>query len=193
MAGGQYLDPYSWDEGCDKHTENIAIICQQDADCFGKPVENIVQDARKDVVDYGESIDFRETKDGLQLFEQSVWSPPEELRDAQCQLLTHSLWIVDPETLLEKELRVGFRQQFSGLPDETAVFTWIDNQPNNPTELRAEIETQFLNVRIADTLSDIESWISGYLSFRVNPNGSEPTVIEWSNEAADEIDSIING
>ncbi|MDB2262255.1 hypothetical protein PM035_15620 [Halorubrum ezzemoulense] len=193
MAGGQYLDPYSRDEGCDEHTENIVIIRQQDADCFGKPVESIVQEACKDVVDYGESIDSRETKDGLRLFKQSVWSQPEESRDAQCQLLTHSLWIVDPETLLERELRVGFRQQFSGLPDETAVFTWIDNQPNNPNELRAEIETQFLNVRIADTLSDIESWISGYLGFSVNPNGSEPTVIEWSNEAADEIERIING
>ena len=193
MAGGQYLDPYSWDEGCDEHTENIVIICQQDTDCFGESVENIIRRACGDVVDYGDSIDSRETKEGLQLFKQSVWSSPEEVRDAQCQLLAHSLWIVDPETLLERELRVGFMQQFSGLPDETGVFTWIDSQPDNPDELQAEIESQFLNVRIADTVSDIESWITGYLDYGVNPNSSEPTVIEWSNEAANQIDRIING
>lgn len=190
MAGGQYLDPHSRDEDCDEHTENIAIICQQDVDCFGEPVLNIVERACKGVVDYGKSIDSRETTDGLEIFKQSVWSSPEEERDAQCQLLAHSLWIVDPQTLLEEELRVGFKYQITALPDEASVFTWVDRQQSNPDEIRAQIETQYLDVRIADTAEDIEDWVRSYLDFGVNPNGSEKTVIEWSNEAAQTIDDI---
>ncbi|WP_224268357.1 hypothetical protein [Haloprofundus salinisoli] len=190
MAGGQYLDPHPRDEDCDEHIENILIICQQNADCFGDPVIDIVNRACKKVVDYGDSIGSRETKDGYQLFEQSVWSSPEEQRDAQCRLLAHSLWIIDPQTLLEKELRVGFRYQLATLPAEARVFTWIDEQQSNPDKTRAEIESQYLSIRVADTVEDIEAWVASYLDFGVNPNGSEQTVIEWSNEAAEMIDDI---
>lgn len=190
MAGGQYLDPHPRDEDCDEHTENIAIICQQKVDCFGEPVLDIVNRACRKVVDYEDSINSRETKDGLQLFEQSVWSSPDEERDAQCQLLAHSLWIVDPLTLLKDELRVGFKYQLAALPDEASVFTWVDGQQNNPDDIRAEIESQYLSVRVADTAEDIEAWVTSYLDFGVNPNGSEQTVIEWSNDAAETIDDI---
>lgn len=190
MAGGQYLDPHPRDEDCDEHTENIAIICQRDVDCFGEPVLNIVDRACENVVDYGDSIKSRETRDGYQLFEQSVWSSPEEERDAQCQLLAHSLWIVDPQTLLEEEIRIGFKYQIAALPDEASVFTWVDGEQSNPDDIKAEIESQYLDVRVADTVEDIEAWVTSYLDFGVNPNGSEQTVIEWSNEAAKAIDNI---
>jgi len=190
MSGGQYLDPHPRNEDCDEHTENIVIISEDGGDCFGEPVLDIINRACNNVLDYGDSIDSRQTKDGYQLFENSVWSSPEKRRDAQCRLLAHSLWIIHPQLLLERELRVGFTYQIRSLPDESKVFTWIDGQQSNPKETREEIESQFLRVRVADTKQEIESWITSYLDFGVNPNGSEQTVIEWSNEAAESIDDI---
>ncbi|WP_049894595.1 hypothetical protein [Halogranum rubrum] len=190
MAGGPYLDPHPRGEDCDEHTENIAIICQQGTECFGEPVLDIINRACGRVFDYESSIYSRETKDGYQLFNQSLWSTPEEQRDAQCRLLAHSLWIVDPKALLKEELRIGFRYQLPALPDETSVFTWVDGQQSSPDDTQAEIESQYLSVRVAETVEEIESWVASYLDFQVNPNGSEQTVIEWSNEAARTIDEI---
>ncbi|EJN57335.1 hypothetical protein HSB1_42980 [Halogranum salarium B-1] len=70
------------------------------------------------------------------------------------------------------------------------MFTWVDGQQSSPDDTQAEIESQYLSVRVAETVEEIESWVASYLDFQVNPNGSEQTVIEWSNEAARTIDEI---
>ncbi|MDB2239240.1 hypothetical protein [Halorubrum ezzemoulense] len=189
MPGGTYLDPYSREQGCDEHTERVAIICQQDSFCFGEPISDIIEAACEEVSDYGDSIDSTQTTDGLQLFERSLESSDEGL-DAQCKLLAHSLWIVDPLVLIKQQEKIGFRFQLPRLPDEASVYTWVDKQHKNPENLQREIESTHRDIRIADTVKDIKYWVKSYLDFRVNPNGSEPTVIDWSNEAADEIDDI---
>ena len=191
MAGGQYLDPHPRGEICDEHTENIAIICQQEADCFGEPVLKIIDRACKKVSDYGDSIDSRNTKNGFQLFERSINGSSSESRDAQCQLLAHSLWIVDPETLIEDGLASNIRFQLVALPSQASVFTWVNKQKSNRDKICRDIESRHLGVRVADSAEEFESWVTGYLDFGVNPNTGEETAIEWSNEAADKIDNII--
>ncbi len=190
MPGGPYLDPHPRDEDCDEHTQNIVIICNDDRNCFGEPVLDIVSRAYKNVHDYGDSIKSRETVDGYRLFEKSVWSHPEEQRDAQCRLLGHSLWIIEPELLLENEYRVGFSYQIRALPDQTRLFTWIGDRQSGTQVTRDEIESHYPGIRIAEAAETIESWVASYLDFGVNPKGSEQTVIEWSNDAAEAIDKI---
>lgn len=190
MTGGSYIDPYSSEDGCDVHTENIAVICRDDRNCFGQPLTDVINQAYTNVEDLGSSIKTRETTGGLDLLRRSTPNngTQAEQRDAQCKLLTHSLWIIDPETILNDILQVSLAFQVRCLPDESRVFTWVDDQ--NTAEDKSNIENQFTGVRVADSIDDLESWVEGYLDFQVNPDGSEQTVIAWSNEVANQIDNI---
>jgi len=192
MAGGSYIDPHNRGESCGSHTENIAIICSPGSNCFGEPVLDIVKRACRDIKDYGDSIKSRENTSGLELLKQSKphTGTEEEQRDAECKLLAHSLWLVDHETLLDDSLGVPLAYQVRNLPDESCVFTWISEGNADSQRVKKNIQSQYTNVQIAQSSDRIEELVRGYLEFRVNPNGSEQTVIEWSHEAADKIDAI---
>jgi len=193
MAGSSYIDPYPRNEPCTEHTEDIAIICSEGAMCFGEPVLDLVQRTCAKLEDYGDSIQTRESKDAIDLVKQSCPAQdnsPEDQRHAERMLLTHSLWLIDHETLLNDKFWTPLTYQIRNLPDESSVYTWIKGDHEEFESVQSDIDTQFQKINVATSKEDLERWISGYIGFQVNPNGSEKTVIEWSHKVADQIDDI---
>ena len=193
MAGGSYIDPYPRDESCKKHTEDVAIICSPSTRCFGEPAPNFVRRVCDNVRDYGNTIETRESENAIDLLKQSCpnrGDSREAQRNAEKMLLTHSLWLIDHQTLLDSDFWTSLCYQVRNLPDESEVCTWISEDHEDVESLRSEITSQFGKIRVATSQDQLERLVSGYIGFQVNPNGSEQTVIEWSHKVADKIDDI---
>ncbi|NHN59801.1 MULTISPECIES: hypothetical protein [Halorussus] len=192
MTGGAYIDPYPRDKTLTNHKENIAVICDPSATCFGEPLEDFLNNVCSQITDYGNTIDTADNYNAIELVERSCptgSSTPDEQRDAEKSLITHSLWVIRYETLLRDDLYTALCYQVRGLPDETAVFSWVDSEGDRES-IETEISSQFTSVQVATSKSELEDNIKGYLGFQVNPNGAEQNVIAWSHNAANKIDKI---
>ena len=193
MAGGVYIEPYPRDEPCEKHEENIAIICEPGTECFGEPLIDLICRVCSSIDGYEDSIVTCKNEEGLDLFEASRPVRGTEREDqlhAQKMLLTHSLWLIDHNTILKESSWVPLTYQVANLPDESKVYTWIPNDHPQIGEIRRDIRSQFDKIKIATSRSEMESKIEGYLGYQVNPDGSEATVIEWSHKVANKIDDL---
>jgi len=191
MSGGAYFDPYSEGQSIDLHKEQIAVVCNPNAKCFGTPIPDFLDSVRSGIDTYGETVEADEN-DCLDLFLKSVPGPNqqnEELIDAQKQLLTHSLWLVECERFTEDKSSTPLFYQIQNLPDESTVITWVEPGPKQK-ETVDSIKSRFPSVLVSSTEHELETHVSGYLQFAANPARGEHSIIQWSIKVAKKIDEL---
>lgn len=190
MNDGSYVEVHT-EDSIEEHDEAIAIISENDSNCFGKSPSSVIESACEEIPDYGESIFSTPNSAGYQMLADSAGrgeTHQEEIH-AMKMLVSHSLWIVGPETVRDTEMKVALQCQARSLPDESKVFSWVNNSEEQK-ELEHILEDICKNAEVATSEDSLKSKIQGYLGYGVNPKCAPENVRKWSEKAAAKIKSI---
>lgn len=192
MDDSVLVKKYPRDEDLDEHTESIAILCESGANCFEEPVASVLESAFTETQGYGDSINASPNEDAIDYLRKSCpenGGSREEQVNAQKYLLSHSLWLLSHETILEEDLRLSLNMQIRLLPRQACVLSWV-NPSKDQEAIKREIKSIYPDAVVATSPGELKQSVQSYLGWQVNPNGSAQTVIEWSHEAAEAIDVI---
>lgn len=175
---------YSDEEEITYHDENIVIICNSDATCFGSDPLKLIQEEKKRIDDCPTSVDATPEPNGLSIVRQANTD-----HRRQMELLVNSLWLIQYSCLLESDYSGTISNNANLVPDQGHVVIWVDCDGSRE-DVRSDLTGIIPQAYIQCSESDFRRQIWGYLSNTANPENGAEDLREWSQEVTNILNVI---
>lgn len=160
----------------DSHIEGIALLSCT-GKCYGMPLQEIIEEVKPDVTDYGDSIELEPHTDCLDI---AIDCTNEEHR----MLIENSIWLVDCECFFNEEYHPQVKNLIKmSFPNRGNGLIWIDESRHSLTESEEqELKSISTKTKVVDDVDHLLEKIESYLEFSVNPYFGSGNIVEWYNE-----------
>lgn len=176
MPGETTIDCVKPGTEFDEHTEGIALFSPRNC-CYGQELHELIEELKPNLTNYGETIQVAPYGDCLDLIVDCTV-------DENRTLLENSIWLIDCECILKKDLLPHFQYILrTTFPYAGNAIIWVDEGRHNVSEEdEAEIETLSTKTKVVYCKEDLLDKMEGYLEFSVNPHFTSGNIVEWKNE-----------
>ncbi|QGX93403.1 hypothetical protein EI982_00750 (plasmid) [Haloplanus rallus] len=175
---------YSDDDDIFFHDENVVIICEPDAKCFGSDPVEILRDEKMRVDDHPATVDATPEPNGLDLAQRAGT----EYR-SQMELLVNSLWLIHYPCLLERECAGTIANNARLVPRAGHVVIWVDCEGSRE-DVKAELEGIIPQAYIKTAESEFRRHVWGYLNNNANPENGKEDLRDWSQKVLTKLENI---
>lgn len=168
--------PYEDGEDIPFHDENVVIICESSATCYGTDPINLIEEEKDQVEDCPEFVDATPEPSGLEIARESMTDV-----QSQMELHIHSLWLVQYSCLLEKDCSSAISNNGNLVPDEGRIVIWVDCDGDRD-EVANELKGIIPDAEITKTERRFRRMVWGYIEHTANPDDGESSLRDWSQE-----------
>lgn len=183
MSVGNFQS-YSDDEEIPFHDENVVIICDPDATCFGSNPLDILKEEKKKIEDCPDSVDATPEPDGLNIAQKTHAN-----YRCQMELLVNSLWLIQYSCLLNSDIKGTISNNAKLVPDQGHVVIWVDCNGSRE-EMKDKIKGIIPQASIQCSESDFRRQVWAYLSQTANPENGTQDLRDWSQKVANTLSII---
>lgn len=168
--------PYDDGEDIQYHDENVVIICDSNATCFGTDPLDLIKEEKKRIEECPDSVDATPEPEGLKIAQNADTD-----YQSQMQLHVNSLWLVHYSCLLDSDHVGTISNNANLVPDTGQVLVWVDCKDDRE-EVAENLTGIIPRAYIEHSEADFRRKVWGYLSQIANPENGQEDLKEWSQE-----------
>jgi hypothetical protein len=175
---------YSDDENISFHDENVVVICEPGAQCFGSDPVDILREEKQNVDDHPNALEATPEPSGLDLVRQASTD-----YRSQMNLLVNSLWLIHYQCLLDSDCADVISTNARLVPDAGQIVIWVDCQGSRGS-VKSKLEGIIPRASIEIAESDFRRRVNGYLNYTANPTKGQEDLKDWSQKVFTQLERI---